>query len=215
MIYALSADASHIEVEDVYDASLIKFDGYEDATFFHPGIDYHQECGAPEVVEFIGNLENAAWLDHIFTAPLNVLLISKKMVRVLESVKPFRYRLIPATIYSEKLKHLVCDKISERRTWHQVREPALRSDEFVILQLVDQLDCLDRDRTIVDGVSFRQSGTEYLGSEQAQHLELREPEGGFPPVFFVPELLYYCFTQEAKQACDKAGLKGLWWRPQR
>jgi len=215
MIYALSADTSHIEEEDVYDAELIRFDGYEDATFFHPSIDYHQACGAPEVVEFVGHLENAARLDHLFTAPLDVLLVSKKMVRVLESVRPFRYRLTPATIYSKKVDHLVRERVSKRRTWHQVREPALRNDEFVILQLLEQLDCLDRDRTMVEGVPFSQSGKEYLSTEGAQHLELRTPEGGFPPVFFVPELLFYCFTEEAKQACDKAGLKGLWWRPQR
>ncbi|PTL85984.1 hypothetical protein DAT35_03075 [Vitiosangium sp. GDMCC 1.1324] len=67
---------------------------------------------------------------------------------------------------------------------------------------------------MVGGVPFRQTGREYLSSDRAEHLELRAPEGGFPPVFFVPELLFYCFTEEAKQACDKAGLKGLWWRPQ-
>ncbi|MBN1208855.1 MAG: hypothetical protein JXB05_28610 [Myxococcaceae bacterium] len=83
------------------------------------------------------------------------------------------------------------------------------------MQLQDELDCLDRDRTIIDGVPFRQSGVSYLGMEEAQQLELRAPDGGFPPVFSVPKLTFYCFTEEAKQACDKAGLKGLWWRPQK
>lgn len=215
MIYALTADAAHIQEENVFDAELIRFDGFENALFFLPGFDYHQQCGTPEVIEFVGSLENAAWLDHIFTTPMELLLISKRMVRVLDSVKPFRRRLIPTTIYSKQLEKRVRDRATGQRTWYQVHESALRNDDFVILQLVDELDCLDVDRTIVGGVPFRQHAEKFLGAEEAQHLELREPEGGFPPVFFVPELLFYCFSEEAKQACDAVGMKGLWWRPQR
>jgi hypothetical protein len=215
MMYALTADAAHIEEEDVFDAVLIEFDGSDGATFFQPGVDYQQRYGAPEVIEFVGNLENVARLDHIFTAPRTLLLISKKMVRVLESVGPFRYRLIPTIIYSDKIKHLVVDRFTRQRTWFRVEDSALRNDEFVILQLLEEIDCLDRERTLVDGVPFSQSSETYLGKEDAQHLELRTPDGGFPPVFCVPELTFYCFTEEAKQACDQAGLKGLWWRPQR
>jgi hypothetical protein len=214
MIYALTADAAHIEEENVFDAWLIKFDGYEDARFFRPDIDYRQFCGAPAALEFVGNLENAAWLDHIFTVPLVLRLISKRMVRVLESVGPFRHRLIPAVIYSERIRHLLCAEDYWDRTWYQVQDPALRNDDFVILQPLEQIDCLDYDRTLVGGVPFRQTGEQYLGAEEANPLVLRPPEGGFPPVFFVPELTFHCFTEEAKQACDKAGLKGLWWRPQ-
>ncbi|ATB29243.1 hypothetical protein [Melittangium boletus] len=215
MIYALTADTSHIEEEDVHDATLIDFKGAKDATFFHPGVDYQRECGAPEVIEFVGNLEHAARLDHLFTTPLDVLLISKRMVRVLESVRAFPHRLLPVTIYAEKIKHLVQDRTTGYRTWHQVQDATLRNDNFVILQLTESLDCLDRGRTLVEGVSFRQSGRDYLSAEEAEHLELRPPPGDFPPVFFVPELLFYCFSEEAKRACDQAGLKGLWWRPQR
>lgn len=214
MIYALTASVAHIEEEGVSDAVLIPFKGSKDATFFHPGVDYQQECGAPEVIEYVGNLENVARLDHVATSPLDVLLISKRMVRVLESVGPFKARLIPTVIYSEKIRHLVCDKHTGQRTWHQVEDPKLRNDDFVILQLQDEIDCLDRDRTRVKGVSFRESGTGFLAPDEAEHLELRAPEGGFPPVFFVPELVFYCYTPEAKAACDKAGLKGLWWRDQ-
>ncbi|RKG68399.1 hypothetical protein D7V80_12710 [Corallococcus sp. CA054B] len=76
------------------------------------------------------------------------------------------------------------------------------------------MDCLDRERTLVKGVPFHQCGEELLGQEEAEPLVLRPPPGGFPPVFSVPELLYYCYTEEARQACEQAGLKGLWWRPQ-
>ncbi|ADO76066.1 hypothetical protein [Stigmatella aurantiaca] len=77
------------------------------------------------------------------------------------------------------------------------------------------MDCLDREAPRVDGVPFSRSGKKRLGREVAEHLELREPEGGFPPVFFVPEWLYDCFSEEPKRACDSAGLKGRLWRPQR
>ncbi|WP_187345276.1 hypothetical protein [Cystobacter ferrugineus] len=213
MIYALNADTSHIEKEDVFDATIIEFDGFERAMFFDPDIDYHQLCGAPPVMEFLGDLKNLAWLDHVFTSPLNLLLVSKRMMRVLESVGSFRHRAIPTVIYSSKVKKLVYTGYPRRRTSYQVQDPSLRNDDFVILQLAERLDCLDHDRTLVSGTSFRESGETYLGVEDAQHFEFRKPEGGFPPVFFVPGLVFYCFSEEAKRACEHAGLKGLWWRP--
>lgn len=213
MIYELNADTSHIEKEGVFDATIVQFDGFERAMFSDPDIDYHQLCGAPPVMEFLGDLKNLAWLDHVFTSPLNLLLVSKRMMRVLESVRPFAHRAIPTVIYSNKIKKLVTEGYPRRRTSYQVQDPALRNDDFVILQLAERLDCLDHERTQVDGVSFRESGEAYLGLDNAQHFELREPAGGFPPVFSVPELVSYCFSEEAKQACDQAGLKGLWWRP--
>ncbi|MBN8465728.1 hypothetical protein JYJ95_04345 [Corallococcus exiguus] len=214
MMYALTADTSHIEEEGVYDARLIEFDGFENATFFEPGIDYQSQQGAPEVIEFVGNLESAARLDHLFTAPMGWLLLSRRMVRVLEAVGPFRHRLIPTVIYSERIRHLVQSGYPQRRTWHSVTDPSLKNEDFVILQLLDRTDCLDRERTLVKGVPFHQCGEEFLGQEEAEPLVLRSPPGGFPPVFSVPELVFYCYTEEARQACEQAGLKGLWWRPQ-
>ncbi|QAT82038.1 hypothetical protein EJ065_0431 [Corallococcus coralloides] len=215
MMYALATDVSHIkEDEEIYDAHLIEFDGFECATFRDPAIDYQRQQGAPEVMEFVGNLERIAGLDHLFTAPMGWLLLSRRMVRVLEEVGPFRHRLIPTVIYSERIKHLVSKGYPRRRTWHSVTDPALKNEDFVILQLLEQIDCLDRERTLVKGVPFHQCGEELLGEDDAEPLVLRPPPGGFPPVFFVPELAYYCYTEEARQACDQAGLKGLWWRPQ-
>ncbi|WP_171447475.1 hypothetical protein [Corallococcus carmarthensis] len=214
MMYALTADISHIEEEDVFDAVSIEFDGFESVTFHKPGIDYQRERGAPEVIEFVGNLENAARLDHLFTAPRGLLLISRRMVRVLESVGPFRHRLIPTVIYSERIKQLVRDRFTRQRTWYPVQDPAMKNEDFVILQLLEETDCLDRERTLVKGVPFHQSGAGLLGREKARPLVLHPPPGGFPPVFAVPELAFYCFTEAARQACEQAGLKGLWWRPQ-
>jgi hypothetical protein len=216
MIYALRPDNRHLDEEElVFDAVLIEFDGFANARFFHPSVDYQQRFGTPESIEFVGNLKNAAWLDYIETSPIGFMLLSKRMVRVLESVGPFGHRLIPTTIYSEEIGQRVRNKSTRRRTRYLVQEPELRSDDFVILQALEQLDCLDPERTKVMGVPFNQSGKKYLGLDAAEQLALREPDGGFPPVFFVPELLYYCFSEEAKQACDDAGLKGLRWCPQR
>ncbi|MBN8228726.1 hypothetical protein JYK02_14535 [Corallococcus macrosporus] len=214
MMYALSPDISHIEEEGVHDAKIIEFDGFEYVTFHDPGIDYQRQQGAPEVIEFIGNLESAARLDHLYTAPLMWLLISRRMVRVLEAVGPFRHRIIPTVIYSERIRHLVRDRFTRQRTWYSVTDPALKNEDFVILQLLERTDCLDREQTLVKGVPFHQSGEELLGQEEAEPLVLRPPPGGFPPVFSVPELVFYCFTEAARQACEQAGLKGLWWRPQ-
>ncbi|QAT84601.1 hypothetical protein EJ065_3032 [Corallococcus coralloides] len=215
MIHELLPDVTHITEDGVHDAEIIEFDGFEYVTFHEPSIDYQREQGAPEVVEFVGNLENAAWLDHLVTTPLGLLLVSKRMVRVLESVGPFRHRAIPTVIYSKRIKHLVRDRFTRQRTWYPVTDPSMKNEDFVILQLLEETPCLDRERTLVKGVPFHQSGESVLGQDEALPLVLRQPPGGFPPVFCVPELTFYCFTEEARQACEAAELKGLWWRPQR
>ena len=215
MMYALSTDVSHAkENADIYDVDLIEFDGFEDVTFHDPGIDYQRQQGAPGVMEFVGNLERIAGRDHLLTAPLGWLLLSRRMVRVLESVGPFRHRLIPTVIYAERIRHLVQSGYPRRRTWHSVTDPALMNEDFVILQLLEQTDCLDRERTLVKGVPFHQCGEELLGYDDAEPLVLHPPPGGFPPVFSVPELVFYCYTEKARQACEQEGLKGLWWHPQ-
>ncbi|NNB84682.1 hypothetical protein HI292_03785 [Corallococcus exiguus] len=91
----------------------------------------------------------------------------------------------------------------------------MKNEDFVILQLLEETPCLDRERTLVKGVPFHQSSESVLGQDEALPLVLRPPTGGFPPVFCVPELTFYCFTEEARRACEAAELKGLWWRPQR
>lgn len=215
MMYALTADTSHIEDEGEFDAVLIEFEGSDAATFHEPRVDYQRQQGAPQVIEFVGNLENVARLDHVFTAPFGMLLLSRRMVRVLEAVGPFQHRLIPTVIYAERIKPLVRDRFTRQRTSYPVTDPSLKNEEFVILQLLEETDCLDRERTLVQGVPFHQSGEVMLAHEAANPLVLHPPPGGFPPVFAVPELAFYCFTEEARQACIQAGLKGLWWRPQR
>ncbi|WP_199733975.1 MULTISPECIES: hypothetical protein [unclassified Corallococcus] len=215
MMYALSTDVSHAkENADIYDAHLIEFDGFEDVTFFDPDIGYQSQQGAPGVIEYYGNLEWIAGRDHLCTTSMGWLLLSRRMVRVLEGVGPFRHRLIPTVIYAERIKHLVYSGYPRRRTWYPVTDPALKNEDFVILQLLERTDCLDRERTLVKGVPFHQWDEELLGEDDAEPLVLRPPPGGFPPVFFVPELAFYCYTEEARQACEQAGLKGLWWRPQ-
>jgi hypothetical protein len=215
MTYALRPDTSHLEEEGVFDAETIEYDGWEYVTFHEPTIDYQRDQGAPEVIEFVGNLENAARFDYLLTSPLGLLLLTKRMVRVLEAVGPFRHRSIPTVIYSNGIKRLVRDRFTRQRTWYSVTDPTQKNEDFVILQLLEETDCMDRERTLVKGVPFRESGATLLGRDDAQPLVLQPPSGGFPPVFCVPELAFYCFTEEARQACEHAGLKGLRWKPQR
>ena len=59
-------------------------------------------------------------------------------------------------------------------------DPALKNEDFVILQLLERTDCLDRERTLVKGVPFHQCGEEFLGQEEA------EPLGAPPPARRLP-----------------------------
>lgn len=214
MIYSLRSGLGHIEEGDDYcDAVLIEFDRYLEATFLKPGVDYHALYGAPKVIEFVADLERISSLNCLLTIP-DFLLLSRRLVQVLASVGPFRYRLIPVIIYAKRIAHLVQDR-RRQRTFYQVEDPSVRCDDFVILQLEDTLDCMDHERTFIEGKPFREYGRELItDNEPDLSLVLKEPEGGFPPIFYVPEIVAYLFSEEAKQACDAAGLQDLWWLPQ-
>lgn len=213
MIYTLDID--HPVTEDnPYDAELIRFSGWKNASLSLPSLDKFDRA-APSVIEFVGNLEHASRFAYLDTWPTGYLLISQQMVRVLEAVRPFRYELFSTRIYSRKIGHLVMDEDTRKRTSYEVSDSSLYTDNFVILKLRDTLDCLDRERTLVEGVPFLQSGEKYLGSflPPGSHFAFHEPPDGFPPIFLVPELLFYCYSEEAKQACEHAGLRGLDFQP--
>jgi hypothetical protein len=212
-MYYLHVDLEHITENNPYDAELIEFPGCENVRFSNPAIDEYAR-GAPRVIEFVGNLDMARELDYLATRPYGYLLVSKRLIRTVQSVSLFRHELFPTIIYSREIGHLVMDEDTAYRTAYEVRDPSLYNTDFVILKMRETLDGLDEDRTIVrGGVSLRQSEEKYHDQYSIEHFEFREPEGGFPPVFHARQLVFYCYTEAAKQACERAGLKGLAFEP--
>lgn len=141
----------------------------------------------------LSDLEN---LDYILTRP-RLPVMSERMLSVLESVKDFPHQIIPVVI-------------RDTRTILGVAgQPHRRSDqistEFVALQLLEQLDILDREKSDYDTEDDNPDEIEYINK-----LVLDVPESGLPPIFRIvedPIVLYV--SPEAKTALEEAEITGI------
>jgi hypothetical protein len=215
MIYTIKHDLSHIpspitNTARYKDAYLIYFDRSEDARFRNPAIDYTDRV--PPVIEFVGNLDVLEWSDFPHVAPTR-LLMSKKMLNVLLSVQPFKYRVYPTLIYSYEIEELVRYTFDGTRTDYHVEDPSLFTDKFVIMQLAETTDVLDEDRTITEGKTVRESGELYLSEYDVEHYEFTVKEKDLPPVFTAPKTLTYFYTEAAVRALEANNIRGVEFHP--
>lgn len=206
MIYDLHHDIPHITEEGVYDAKIIRFPGMESLSFSQPDVDDHAR-GVPALIEYTGNLDVVRACDYPY-APSQGFLVSKRLIQTLLDISPFPYETFPTRIYSDALAPLLRDEAGYR-TDYEVKHPHLYTDDFVIFKLTTYTDCLDKDRTIVNGTPFRQMGEEDIDPISETHYAFVEPSGGFPPVFITPEIYFYAWSEEAKAACEREQIRGL------
>jgi hypothetical protein len=214
MIYTIHRDVSHRPSPrptgvPAWDVELIYFEGYRDAMLENPDIDYTGRV--PPVIEFVGNLEVLEWSDFPYVSPTR-LLMSKKMVDVLLSVQPFKYRVYPTLIYSYEIEELVRYTFDGTRTDYHVEDPSLFTDKFVIMQLTEALDVLDEDKTIMEGQTARESGEWYLPELDVEHYEFTREEKDLPPVFTTPKTPYF-YTEAAVRALEANNIRGVEFRP--
>ena len=215
MIYTIKHDFSHRPfprpiVGNRRDVELIDFDGSEDAGFRNPAIDYTGKV--PPIIEFVGNLDVLEWSDFPYVAP-TLLLMSKKMLDVLLSVQPFKYRVYPTLIYSYEIEELVRYTFDGTRTDYHVEDPSLFTDKFVIMQLAETIDILDEDKTIIKGKTARESDRRwYLSELEVEHYELTREEKDLPPVFAAPKTPYF-YTEAAVRALEANNIRGVEFRP--
>jgi hypothetical protein len=215
MIYTIDHDISHIsspiaDIELYKDAKLIYFDGWEDAMLENPAIDYTDRV--PPVIEFVGNLDVLEWSDFPYTSP-TFLLMSKKMLDVLLSVQPFKYRVYPTLIYSYEIEELVRYSFDGTRTDYYIEDPSLFIDKFVIMQLAETIDILDEDKTIIEGQTARESDRRwYLSELEVEHYEFTKQERDLPPVFTTPKTPYF-YTEAAVRALKANNIRGVEFRP--
>jgi hypothetical protein len=214
MIYTIDHDLSHRPSPrptgvPAWDVELIYFDGWEDAGFKNPTIDYADKV--PPVIEFVGNLEVLEWSDFPYISQ-SYLLMSKKMLNVLLSIQPFKYRIYPTMIYSYKIEELVRYSFDGTRTDYHVEDPSLFSDKFVIMQLAETIDVLDEDKTIIEGKTARESGECYLPELEVEHYEFTRKEKDFPPVFKAPKTPYF-FAEAAVRALEENNIRGVEFHP--
>jgi hypothetical protein len=214
MIYTIHRDVSHFSSplrrgDRNWDVESIYFDGWEDAGFKNPAIDYTGKV--PPVIEFVGNLKVLEWSDFPSISQ-SYLLMSKKMLNVLLSIQPFKYRIYPTMIYSYEIEELVRYSFDGTRTDYHVEDPSLFTDKFVIMQLAETIDILDEDKTIIEGKTARKSGECYLPELEVEHYEFTREEKDLPPVFKAPKTPYF-FTEAAVRALEENNIRGVEFHP--
>jgi hypothetical protein len=155
-------------------------------------------CGAKMPLEIIlawgdkDNLDNPIDYPYLPSAR-SWPIMSRRMLDVLLSVESFSHQVIP--VIFTHIDGLVPS--GEER------------HDFIILQLLEHFDGLDRDRTEYSN-TFDESDPELEIIDFTGEMVLKEPSNGFPPIFRVKEdgvSLYV--SAAAKEALEKAGIQGL------
>ncbi len=116
-------------------------------------------------------------------------IMSRRMVEILLSVRDFPHQIIPVTVIDFVGDPIECD--------------------YVILHLSQLSDVMDMKESIYVAKQSRIDPSQtIIGS--IEKLILKEPEGGFPPIFRVNwHSVPLYVSSEAKDALEAAGIKGL------
>jgi hypothetical protein len=144
----------------------------------------------PEDIVLVGLKEWLSSTDYpYFLKPHGWPIMSRRMLDVLLSVGNFSHQVIPVTFKS----------VEDKETNH----------DYVILQLLEFSDLLDMDKsvyTIERGVA----DPEMTFVCNVKLKVLREPAGGFPPIFRIKgDSIPLHVSAVARQALEDAGIQGL------
>lgn len=192
-VYILRKDASHL-VDMSYDVSLIRFDGSEDMKYqlqTETKVDRHGP------IQFVANIPVVADLDYpIVDSGIEVM--SKKMIDVLENVGQIKWNLLSTLLIDDTFLENPIDKNGNVLPEVKVLKG------FYVVQLLEQLSVFDFDNS---DFKVLRSNPAFPGV--VKKMVLRQPEGGFPPIFRMAEKPASLFiSQRAKEALEKNNIKG-------
>jgi hypothetical protein len=191
-------DRKYGEAED-YDALIYKPTQAEEVGTGL--IENTEPYEVPEPVAWVGFLERLHQVDYLRN-DLSWPLISKRMLYVLRSVGDFPHKIIAIRIYDFGFQDQGRDRFLE----HNVPPDGEFNEDYVGLQLLEH----------IDGIDYEYSELKPRKNPNLPphitNLVLKEPIGGFPPIFRlnrVGEDLMLFVSPAAKEALEEAGIKGL------
>jgi hypothetical protein len=160
------------------------------------------EAIMPEEIVFTGLKDWLSPTDYPYIREVrNWPIISRTMLDVLLSVGDFPHQAIPVVFKS-------VDHPGYSDEERQAKS-LIRNHDYIILQLLEFSDVFDMERSEYNtdrGVA----DPEMIFLTDIQNIVLKEPQGGFPPIFRIKgyEVPLYV-SAEAKQALEDAGIQGL------
>jgi hypothetical protein len=156
----------------------------------------------PEELIFAGLKDWLSPTDYPYIyEPRNWPIISRRMLDVLLSVGDFPHQVIPI------LFTIVYNPEYSEEEW--LAKIPFYNHDYIILQLLELSDVFDMERSeynTVRGVA----DPEEVFLTNIYNIVLKEPEGGFPPIFRVKgDAVPWYVSAKAKQALEDAGIQGL------
>lgn len=195
LVYELRRDVARLASENIdSDVFHHPFKGDEKAVYIWGGSAVGE---IPNPLRAYADKQRLAKLD----APefsLGLRLFSKRMIDVLEAIRPFKYRALQTHIFDLELRDW-----SEK---HQGRNPVYADacEDFVVFGLEEDTDCFDFDKSIYKPSRFDPSLPNIIKRKVFKY-----PELGFPPVFQLRGLSGLYISGEAKIALENSGVENL------
>jgi hypothetical protein len=153
----------------------------------------------PQVIYAEGVLEALEHTDIPITRGSQLLVISKRLLDLLLTIKPFDYRAIPLVIVDDTEREIQFLPSGE------VRPGVKTNTNYVLVKLLRHVP-MDREKSIYRQKIFE--GKESISG--ISKLELIEPEDGLDPIFRVKETSSSLFvTEEAQIKMEQHGIQGI------
>jgi hypothetical protein len=200
-VFCLRPDPTDVNSDLGFDTEIIPFEGLEDVS--SRLCRTSEEVPLPDVIEFRGLLQRVRATDFPVTNRYWPL-ISKRMLNVLTSVSSFPHQAIPTRIIEGSIGRRLRD--DPRYDVDGNIKPEFYTDDYVLLQLTEHIDALDLEKS-----EYEEYYSDINAVEGVEKYVFKEPKNGFPPIFRLsvePVPLY--ISHDAKNALEKAEIKGLW-----
>jgi hypothetical protein len=199
-VYELETDLERFEMQDwEYDLEVSQDD--LENIFFKNLIRYCESLELPNPIICEVEPGFIQYVDYAHTNFYTSGVMSKRMLEVLQSVKPFECRVYPIRaedFITFPLRHLA------------------PNNDFVAVQLTDYLDAFDYENSVYTKDTFvppefdKATGDEKWFVGDIKHLVLKKPIEGYPPIFRIRENRVPLYiSNEARQVLKQAKITGV------
>lgn len=192
-VFLLKWDFSHLgDVER--DAFLVPFEG---SNVMGSKLMGTKNVDLPEKIFFEADFTVIPGIDFPIV-DLSINVMSRRMLSVLLSVGKINYRAVPAVMVDYTY-------LGERfESPGKLKKDVPVNQDYAVIQLMEFTDAFDYDLS-----DYKQDEVFPEKVGQINKLVLKEPEGGFPPVFKLAECRRYLFiTEKAKDALLSNEIQG-------
>jgi hypothetical protein len=199
-VYELDTDLSRFEMQD-FEYDLEVSQEVLENIFWKSQIDEIKLLNLPNPIICEAEPGFIQYVDYAHTNFYLDGVMSKRMLEVLQSVKPFECRVYPIE---------AVDFVT-----FPVRNLAPNND-FVAVQMTEYLDIFDYESSVYTKHKYtvprynKDTGEEEWFVSDIKHLVLKKPIEGYPPIFRIdenPVTLY--ISDEARQALKSAKITGV------